>query len=86
MTLGGAVSKKDTKDVNFDFSKPEDARKFLRDFRFANGTSIELLRFPDGSVVNVLAANDFEVGHYALMVCNTYIETGYGYLEDTEIH
>lgn len=73
-------------DIKLDFSKPSDARKFLRDFRFPNGSSLELLGFPNGKTVNVLTVTDLEVGYYATLVHANFLKTGQGYLEDTEIH
>lgn len=74
------------KDIALDFSKPADARQFLRDFRFSNGSPLELLAFPNGRTVNVLVADDFAVGHYASVIYTKFFETGEGYLEYTEVH
>lgn len=72
--------------IGFDFKDPRDARKFLREFRFPDGSAIELIRRKDGVVINVLVLDDFGVTDWASEIYRNYYMRGIGYVEPVDVH
>lgn len=72
--------------AEYDFSDPRDARRFLREFHFPDGTSPELVRRKDGVVINVLVLDDFGVCAWAEEIHRQYFLRGIGYVLPVDLH
>ena len=76
-------------DKKFDFNKPEDARKFIRDFRMPNGARLTFVDLANGTRVDVYSATDQEAMQIATQIYAQVYQPGIKegfYCEETPIH
>lgn len=60
--------------LNFDFNRPDHARRFLKGFRMPNGAKIEFVQTKKGDRVSLIDATDDQITQYASQIYSDLYE------------